>query len=551
MTITSDKYGYLKRNSLGLSSNQFEFSAQTDLQSDGDSSVIGSSYVGFPIASFEQDRYQLKTSSKNNYELAGDTPAGFISLNQSDSEGNLKYFGFRAEAKNGVYVSQNGLTITSANFIEELRVFTYRDGQSIGTFTLTGADSVKTDLGYKKKQAFFVELDKINRIEIFVNKIDKPYNFFYLIDFSVSIEEDMREDVLMSVDSINRFSLYGETLEYSTLDFEVLNGEHERIFRKNESIEMIDVNGQSSNFFTRESTDTGYSDIVNCSDFVSLLESQFLGGMYINKNATIVIDECIGQGLSRYFSFSPSLMSENISGYIPVCTKREALQQILISLNARMFKGDGVEFFSKLENKLNSFVYDETKVLENPQITRSEPLKKVIVRQHNYSKNTEPFEIYNHTAVKGSRILLNEPIWNVSVSISSDGGKNYGDVTASVAKTYFDYYTNYIVFKKNIPDSLLKIQAMGYTDSVVEYVKENSQTVKNEDYLTKVVDLYIHADAQAVCDLLYELYSRPYSIVFLTLHKPELGGYYNILGHNLNVCSIRDMMNGVYEVEAR
>lgn len=548
----SNEYGYLKRDSLGLSSDQFTFSTNSELQSDGDSSVIGSIYASVQLASFEKDRYKLGSSFSYRYEFAEETPKGFISSAQSDSIGNFSNFHVRAETKEGVYVSQNGFTITSANFIEEIVVFTYRDNVEIGEYTLTDADSVKKDLGYQKKQAFFVELEKINRIEFFVRKIDKPYNFFYLFDFSISIEEDIGDDVLISSESVNKFSVYGEVLEYSSLDFEVFESGHNRVFRKNEEIKAYDQDGQATTFFAYQSVDTGRGDMVNCADVVSLLEGQFTGRLYDDVISTVAIEQCVGEGLSQYFNYDLPLYNCKVNGYLPVCTQREALQQILLGTNARLFKDDSVEFLKKFStDNLETFIYDETNILENPEITRNEPLKKVIVRQHNFSQNEEIFEIYNHTAVKGSRVFLNEPIWDVRGFFSYDEGKTYEALSYEALKLLIEPHINYIVFLKDVTDALLKLEAKGYTDSVVEYVKENTQTVENEEYLTKTVDLYVYDDAQAVCDLLYELYSRPYSIVFRTLHKPKLGGLYEILGHKLNICAIRDTMNGVYEVEAR
>ena len=50
--------------------------------------------------------------------------------------------------------------------------------------------------------------------------------------------------------------------------------------------------------------------------------------------------------------------------------------------------------------------------------------------------------------------------------------------------------------------------------------------------------------------MLYDLYSRKNSIVFKSFEDLEVGGYYNILGENLNIKSKYHDLNGIYEYEA-
>lgn len=547
--MPTNKYGYLSRKSQAISSKAFDFDINIALQNNSNVSQIGAS--GSRWATFERDRFSLNTDRSNRLFLANEyDEIGVVSVAQSNSTGAFTTpVKLTASVKDGKYVTQNGITFIGLNFIKSLEVYAYRDDTQVAHYNLTDADSIQTDLGFEKKQVFLVELQVVNKVEFIVSKIDKPYQFFYVRDFRLEAEEDFKNDTLISVEATNHFSVYGDNIEYSTLDFQIKKDEYDRIFQKNEAISVIKDEGVSK-FFTRQSTEARNTYTVNCADFTSLLESEFLGGIYNRKITGKLINDCIGSELSEFYMVSASIFTKELTGYLPICSKREALQQILLATNARKYKLNEVEVFSEFTNELQTLKYDETNIIGEPQIVRNEPLKKIIVREHNYSKNDEETEVYNWYAKNGVKVTFSQPLWDLKIyyeTLDADGNKNveeWFDQSSGIER-----HDNYCIITATSNFKFI-IKGKTYTDSVVEYVKENPYTVENQDYLTKTVDLYIHSDSQDVCDLLYELYSRPYSIKFTTFDCPKLGGLYDILGYQLNIKSVTEKLDGIYEVEA-
>ncbi len=553
--MPTNKYGYLTRRSQAISSAEFDFTISVPLQENSDVSQIGRSLTRW--ATLEKDRLKLDVGLGERFYLANEyDKVGVVSQAQSNEDG---YFVGNAVAiiatvKNNKYVSQSGITYVGGDFITSATVNAYRDNTLVSTYQFTKEDTLNTDLGYEKKQVFFADFEVINRIEFIVWQIEKPHRFFYCFDFRLEADEEFKSDELLSVEATNKVSIYGDVLEYSTLDFELKKDQYDRIFQKNEAISLV-TNDESFLFFSQQSTENKNTYTVNCSDFTSLLEGEFLGGMFKNVNIEGLIEGCLGKELSKYFLVGSSINHLSLTGYISVCTKREAMQQILLAVNARKYKSGGVEAFSAFKTQLNPFVYDESKIIGEPSIIRNEPLKKLIVREHNYTPNNEAVEVYNYAARPGTKVVFSEPFWKLRVfrlakkGGSSSDSEEYIEIEED-ASMFIEAHTNYCVFKNIYSNYDIIIRGLKYTDSVVEYIKVNPYVVENQDYLTKTIDLYIHSDTQAVCDFLYELYSRPYSIKFSTLYRPELGGYYEILGHKLNIKSITETLSGVYEVEA-
>ena len=71
------------------------------------------------------------------------------------------------------------------------------------------------------------------------------------------------------------------------------------------------------------------SFIFSCQSPVGDLESSFLGGIYQGKDAEKLLREVLGD---VELELDPLLRGQKVTGYLPVCTRREALQQIAFAI---------------------------------------------------------------------------------------------------------------------------------------------------------------------------------------------------------------------------
>lgn len=512
-------------------------------------------------ASFEQDRFVIADASiaESDRLIFPDSidDLGIITTAQSDKDGNFATPIVITFENGDTYVTQTGVTFVCANFIESATIKAYRDSLLVASEDFDGNQTLKADDGYFKTQQFLLNFDTANKIELTVRKIDKPFNFFYLTDFIFGIEETIKSDSLISLEATNRFPLLGDVFEYSTLNFSVFKNKP-YMFLKNEKIALTD--GLTiSNFFAR-SFEESYKQIsVSCEDFVSFLEKQYIGGLFENQNFVEVFDSiCTFAGVGNlgtyYCKFDSSLFNVNITGFIPSGTVRDAIKHLMLISGVRLFKDPKpqtyrTETFKLFENVLNDKKYDESNIITEPLITKNEQISRVVIREHHYAQNNEETEIYHFKAIEGSRVTFNEPLWGFRVFEERTEGESV-EVSATKYIRHISEY-NEITFKTSTSFPII-VTAKKYTDSVVEYTSTTGKFAINSDYSEVNLDFYANSEnTQEICDFLYELYSRPCSIKFMTLERPELGGYYDILGHKLNICAITEKNNGVFEVEAR
>ena len=177
-----------------------------------------------------------------------------------------------------------------------------------------------------------------------------------------------------------------------------------------------------------------------------------------------------------------------------------------------------------------------------------------MVKQHNYSKGTEETELYHWYISTTENVLItfSAPMHSLKAYEVTGVDENGNDIISETESRNVNFIksgANYCIVSNKSSNKIV-IKGLGYVDSTVNYVKNNPLIAINEVYEEKTVELTISSNPQEVCNLLYDLYSRKNSIKFNTFQDLEVGGYYNILGENLNIKSKHQTLNGIYEVEA-
>lgn len=551
--------------STGLESGFFSTSVSATLQNP-DYENTATWKNEFRWASFEQDRFVIADASIDESERLifpnSVKDLGIITTAQSDKNGNFATPIVITLQSTDTYINQTGLTVVCANFIESATIKAYRDSVLVASEDFDGNQTIENDDGYFKTQQFLFNFDTANKIELIIRKIDRPFNFFYLVDIKLGTETTFETDVLMSLEATNKFSLYGDVLEYGTLNFNLFKPELSTryTFLKNEKITLTD-GITKFNFYTRsfeESRDRKQVS-ASCEDFVSFFEKQYMGGFFENKPFFEVFDSIctyaeIGTSGTYFCRFDPSLFGVKVTGFIPPGTVRDALKHLMLISNVRLYKEPKsstiqTEAFKLFENTLNDKAYDESNIIADPLFTRNEQISRVVIREHHYAQNNEETEIYHFKAIADARVTFNEPLWGFRVFEEKTEGESV-EVSADQYIIH-DPECNQIKFVTSTSFPII-VTAKKYTDSVVEYTSTVGQLAANSDFSEVNLDFYANSEkTQEICDFLLELYLRPYAIKFMTLERPELGGYYNILGYNLNICAVTEKNNGVFEVEAR
>lgn len=535
-----NKYGYFKYSDFALGAKESaSYSADVELQEGSALTQLSVGVKPYQYASFELDEY-ITSSPKKIHQTE---ELGLLTTMVSDENGNLPE-SVVLTISFSEYFSMTGITVHSRNVIKTIKIQAFRDNDELVS---------KTFSAVSKSNFYDLSFEYANKIILTITKIDEPHHFLgiYNIEFGkLRVFDDLN---IINAEVSNYFSVLGDTLEYDTLNLRVIDPEKEDyLFQRKQPIDFVINDVSKTRFYVDGGTDIDGNTVeVLAYDEIANLEDDFLGGIYENYSFNDLVNDILSGTGIQYETINTDNITLN--GYLPISSRRKALQTILQGSNVRCYKNETL-VFAPIKTGLSDIVLNETNIIDKPQKNKKQEIRSFVLSNHNYSKGTEETELYHWYISTTENVIIefSKPAHSLK-AFEVIGVDEYGNdivsETESQNVTFVEVGANYCVVSNSSANKIV-IKGLNYTDSVVKYEKINQLTSRNEIYEEKTLDLTISSNPQQVCDLLYDLYSRKNSIRFKTFINVELGGYYSILGENLNIKSKKQTLNGLYEVEA-
>jgi len=201
-----------------------------------------------------------------------------------------------------------------------------------------------------------------------------------------------------------------------------------------------------------------YNYQIDCISAVGLLSTMdYDGGLWLYTAPTTVQallnDILSGSGVS--FSYDPTYANQSVSGWIPICTRREAIQQVLFATGLNLIRqSDGSSYVTGLDASTSTAIADN-RVYYGGRVIGKESVSKVVVVEHDYVYSTETEEIFSGDITEANtKIVFDKPYHDV---VAVDGNNNPVSITA---------YTNYCIVAN--PTNNVTITGQMYIDNTTE-----------------------------------------------------------------------------------
>lgn len=262
-------------------------------------------------------------------------------------------------------------------------------------------------------------------------------------------------------------------------------------------------------FYVQKITRTGkYNFQIDCISAVGLLSTmQYDGGLWLYTAPTTVQallnDILSGSGVS--FSYDPTYANQRVSGWLPICTKREAIQQVLFATGLNLIRQhDGTSYVTGLDASTSTQIPDN-RVYYGGKVVGKQSVSKVVVVEHDYVYSTETEEIFSGDITEANtRIVFNKPFHDVT-GVDSNGNPvaltaytNYcivANVTTGVTitgQTYIDNQTE------------IEIDLAQDTDKVARVDKAYLINIMNAEGLLNRVAQYYSSAVTVESAIVYE-----------------------------------------------
>lgn len=313
----------------------------------------------------------------------------------------------------GQYSSQ-GFTLTFDTynniFCNDLDIKWYRNSELIESASFT-PDS-----------AFYFcrkKVENYDKVIFTFNGMNMPYNRLklYVIDYGYGTF--FYGDELRSVKVIQEINPISAEIAINTVDFTIDSKTDMQYSFQSKQPLSVYYNGElrATAFVTKSKRNTKSQWEVNAEDYVGMLDKlTFLGGMYESRNAVELLKGMLEQAKIPY-NISEELNTAAVTGYIPICSCREALMQICFAIGA-VADTSGSETLNiyKLSNEISQ-VIPLDRIMQGQSFDDDERVTEVQLTQHTYTKSTETIDVYKaEDSGTGNNILVkfSEPVHSLN-----------------------------------------------------------------------------------------------------------------------------------------
>jgi len=196
-------------------------------------------------------------------------------------------------------------------------------------------------------------------------------------------------------------------------------------------------------------------------DAIGIMDKiEFNGGIYSGTSAVTLIESIFAKANIVAYTIE-DITSETITGYIPICTCREALQQVLFVLGAvaDCSRSDAIKIYKLAETEEPNEI-QASQILQNTnEIKQAEIVTGVSVTTHSYKLKREQETIYEEDLAAGTyRVKFSQPASNLAITGGSitESGTNYAviNVTGSSSSSSKYYGNKTVTITGNTYDDL-------------------------------------------------------------------------------------------------
>lgn len=419
----------------------------------------------------------------------------FVSSALSGGDGSLSPSPVLTLTASGQYTSQ-GITLifdeVANRYATSVNIKWYRDGTML------------SDVDFEPDSANYLcenKVENFNKLVITFKKLNMPRNRLYLTGIIYGTMRTFGRDEIEDFNLLHEVNPISEEISINTVNFSLKSLKTiDFIFQEKQPIyTYFDDALVQTTFVKSYERNSDHSYEIESEDWVSILEdSPYNGGMFSAKSAAALIGEILTP-LNVPYTIESSLLNATVTGYIPICSCRDALNHIAFALGAVVDTSYGADIqIKKLSNETvstldnsNTFVGQTTKFRDK--------LTELRLTAYSYVASDEPLTAYNAEdsgVGDGIEVQFSEPLHDLTISNGTIivSGVNWARINANAGcvltgKRYDK--TSSIVTKRN------PLVLAGDKENVVEIT----------DFT--LVD---RAKADALAEAAYDYYVRRYNI---------------------------------------
>lgn len=433
---------------------------------------------------------------------------GYVSDSISDSIGE-----FETPPSITFTFTQNyssvGITLTfndySGDYCSKVNIKWYRDDELL-------ADREYTPDSYN--YFCYGIVDYYNKVVVTFLETSKPYRNVFLTGIIWGLIRVFKDDEIEDISCLMELNPISEEVSINTMGYTIRSkSEYIFEFQKRQKQMLYFDEAILGIFYLKDGKQLGakrYS--VETQDAVGLLDSsQFMGGVYNGILVSELLDKIMeGEGIAYFID--DACASIKVSGYLPICSKRNALQQLAFAIGGLVDTSYDRQLYIYPQMTEVVGEFTERDIFQGLTVEHSDIITGIRLYVHSYSAGTDSAELYKGVLNGTTKIEFSEPYHSLTVTGGTLG--EYGD--------------NYAYIVGNGQEVVLS--GLKYNHSTSCLLRENPQITQNKNIAEiKEATLVTSDNAQTVLDQAYRYYSDNERVSFrAAINDQELGDRVNV-----------------------
>ena len=345
-----------------------------------------------------------------------------------------------------------GITITTLDaFPSRVNIKWYRD------------DTLLDDVDFTPDSNMYYcehRVDNYNRIVVTFNALILPYHRLKVIGLIHGRIREFDGHSIAGASIIQEVSPITAEISIDTFDFTLIGDENiDYVFQRKQSLEIYSNGELLGVFFVRSYRRTAERFYeVSSEDYIGLLDAvQFMGSIYTRKNAFELLTEIFDLA-NVPFTMDDALKSETVTGWIPICSCREAVRQICFAIGAAVDTSlsDLVRIFVPSNEVAHYFPLNEI-MQGQTLVDRDKRLTEVRLTVHGYAagdKSKKLYEAAKSGSGDGILVEFSSPMHDLAITsgtiVESDANYAIINAAADTVLSGIPYdHTTAVMSKKN------------------------------------------------------------------------------------------------------
>ena len=278
-------------------------------------------------------------------------------------------------------------------------------------------------------------VDFYNRVVITFLETSKPFRNAFLTEITWGLIRVFKDDEIESVDCLVEIDGTSKEISVNTMEYSVRDKMgYDFEFQKKQKQTLYFDEAILGIFYLKDGkqlSNAVYS--METHDAIGILDgTKFMGGVYDQVKAKQILESIMqSEGIPHFID--TALENKLVNGYLPICSKRAALQQLAFAIGAVVDTSYDRNLYLYPMRTTDITQIRQEELFTKLSFSHSDVITGIKLAVHEYLKGDETMELYKGYLVGSTKIEFSEPMHALAIQggIITEQGDNYARISGT------------------------------------------------------------------------------------------------------------------------